>query len=310
MQRLDNQPPGEGDYLKALVYGNTGTGKTTVGVTCPSPLIVLSEAQGMRSIRSAAARTGVPMPQVVLVETEQDIYDVSKGLAGPRDRPMVIQGEEYEWPHTVVLDSMTDIVEGIFLDAVAKSLPKDDHGEAADSRKMYGLLGKRIGNMLRFYRDLPMHVLFLCQAYDELVGDGNDSKRVIKPQLPGKLSKKICQATNLVGYSRRAYTGMGDDAQREIGWTVMTAGPDYMELKTCRPLRDKEEPDFSDWCMRLAADVAPAAQEGDYGAAGTVESVSCAAGGILNTGSSSSASTVSTVLEDDAEIVIGSGPLS
>lgn len=261
MQRLDNQPPGEGDYLKALVYGNTGTGKTTVGVSCPKPLIVLSEAQGMRSIRSAAARTGVPMPQVVLVENVADIGAVKDGLSGPRDRPMIIAGEEYEWPQTVVLDSMTDIVEGIFLDAVAARLPKDDDGEPADTRKMYGLLGKKISNMLRFFRDLPMHVLFLCQAHDEVVGEGTDAKRVIKPQLPGKLSKKICQAANLVGYSRRAYTGMGDDDQREIGWSVMTAGPDYMELKTCRPLLDKEEPDFADWCLRLAQDVTPPAQE-------------------------------------------------
>ena len=261
MQRLDNQPAGEGDYLKALVYCNTGTGKTTVGVTCPNPLIILSEAQGMRSIRSAAARTGVPMPQVVLVESEQDVMDVCNGLRGARDRPMIIQGEEYDWPHTVVLDSMTDIVEGIFLDSVARSLPKDEHGEPTDSRKMYGLLGKRIGNMLRFFRDLPMHVLFLCQAYDEVVGDGNDAKRVIKPQLPGKLSRKICQSTNLVGYSRRAYTGISDDDQREIQWSVMTAGPDYMELKTCRPLLDREEPDFADWCLRLAEDATPPSKE-------------------------------------------------
>lgn len=261
MQRLDTLPAGEGDYLKALVYGNTGTGKTTVGVTCPNPLIILSEAQAMKAIRSAAARTGVRMPQVVLVETEQDVYDVCTGLRGPKDRPMVIQGEEYEWPHSVVLDSMTDIVEGIFLDAVAKNLPKDEHGDPDDTRKMYGLLGKRISNMLRFFRDLPMHTLFLCQAYDEMVGEGRDAKRVIKPQLPGKLSKKICQSVNLVGYSRREYTGVAEDDQREIGWSVMTAGPDFMETKTFRPLLDKEEPDFADWCLRLAQDITPSPQE-------------------------------------------------
>ena len=263
MRRLDTQDYGEGDYLKALVYGNTGTGKTTLGVSCPNGLIVLSEAQGFKAIRAAVARTGVLMPQVVLVETAADLGAVKDGLSGPRDRPMVIAGEEYEWPHTVVLDSMTDIVEGIFLEAIAKTLPKDEHGEPADSRKMYGILGKRVGNMLRFFRDLPMHVLFLCQAFDEVVGEGNDGKRVIKPQLPGKLSKRICQSVNVVGYSRREYTGIDADEQRTLGWSVMTAGPDYMELKTFRPLLDKEEPDFADWCIRLAMAVTPPAQEMD-----------------------------------------------
>ncbi len=260
MQRLDKEPASHG-YLKALIYGNTGTGKSTLGVTCPKPLVILSEAQGMNAVRAAVARTGASMPQVVLVETPGDLGAVKEGLSGPRDRPLVIGGEEYEWPLTVVLDSMTDIVEGIMLDAVAGTLPKDEHGEPADSRKMYGLLGKRVGNMIRFFRDLPMHVLFLCQAYDEMVGEGQGAKRVIKPQLPGKLSKRICQATNLVGYSRRRYVGVGEDDQRQIGWTVMTTGPDNMELKTCRPLLDEEVPDFADWCMRLAAAVDVPPQE-------------------------------------------------
>lgn len=272
MKRLDTEDASM-IHLKALVYGNTGGGKTTLGVTCPDPLIVLSEGQGYLAIKSAADRMGVPMPQVVLVETADDLRSVMVGLAGSRDEPLRIvdretgDTQEYRWPQSVVLDSMTDIVEGLYMKELVKILPKDEHGEPEDSRKMYGILGKRIDAVLRFFRDLPMHVLFLCQANDEMIGEDNNKKRHVKPQLPGKLSKKICQSVNMVGYIFRKYTGVGDDDQREIGYTVWTTGPDWMELKACRPLVDHEVPDFRDWVMRLMSvpdtQQDPDADEGD-----------------------------------------------
>ena len=73
MRKLDGK---SATHLKALIFGDTGTGKTTLGVTCPTPLIILSETQGEASIRAAAKEAGMPMPATALVETGSRMDDV------------------------------------------------------------------------------------------------------------------------------------------------------------------------------------------------------------------------------------------
>jgi hypothetical protein len=117
MQRLDDSETEK--YVKVLVYGKPGSGKTSFGETAPNPLILLTERQGMVHIRQAAVRNGRKTPPVFLCESIEDLKLALRALLGDKSKPFAIKrktetGVETlftldKWPESVVLDSMTEI---------------------------------------------------------------------------------------------------------------------------------------------------------------------------------------------------------
>lgn len=257
MRRIDDAA--DEQYWKIAITGPGGTGKTTLGVSAPKPLIVLSERQGLPSIKQAAKRLGVPVPPVVFVDDAVDYRTVLKALRAPKDKPFVLidrgNGEVVmelpveDWPQTVIVDSLTDAC-----DVVKRELDdqspnrKDRSGLPVMSRGKWGVWTDRCMGLVKGFRDLPMHVVFLCLLSDRTKedDDGNIIERIIQPKLATHgMGPQLCAAVNLMGYTRRKMDGGAPV------YAVLTIAPEHMLSKPCEPLQQWEVPDLSSWIDRL-----------------------------------------------------------
>jgi hypothetical protein len=261
VKRLDDSK--DPVWINACVYGKPGTGKTSLGVSAPKPLILLSESQGMVHVRQAAQRLGVEPPPTFLVESVDDyrawlralhgdkskplrVYDQYKGDDGKVERTLV--AELTEWPETVVVDSLTDAARLVTEEIRRQSPPKKGKdGLPVDAQRFWQVLADRMKNLIMGFRDLPMHTLFLCLADDREVGEEDSKQRQLGPDLPmRRLPDLVAAAVNVIGYTyRREVREAGKPAKLAYG--VMTVGPEYMLLKPYRPLRDVEVANFSKW---------------------------------------------------------------
>ncbi len=235
--------------FKALIYGKTGSGKTSLTATCERPLVLLTERQGLLHLREACARNDVPVPPVLFLDTLQDFRDVAHALHGDRDNPFrVTSGSnvvyEGEWPETVVIDSLTAAGQMLAdeLDALSPPKPGKD-GLPARHMRVWGVLGERFAKLVMAYRDAPVDVLFLALAQDRETGDEHNRTREIKPQLPmSKLGEQVAAMCNCAGYAYRSET-----KERGVQWGVMFHGPEFMLTKACGGLRSHEPPSYSAW---------------------------------------------------------------
>lgn len=255
----------EDRYLKALVYGLSGTGKTSFGVSAPKPLILLSEQQAIPHVRAAAIRLGRPVPPVLVMETLDDYRRVLMALRADKRQPFRVRDAEEndlfvlnEWPETVVLDSVTDACELVSEEIRLQSPPKIGRdGLPVDSERYWNVLGERAAKLIRAFRDIPLNILFLCLLDERVSRDketGEETSRWVGPQLPMRKMPGVVQAAvNVVGvtYRRRAKVAQ-KDGTRPYEYGIATVGPEYMALKPFPPLRESEVTDFGSWCQRIA----------------------------------------------------------
>lgn len=252
-------------YVKAAIYGQPGTGKTSMGVTAPDPLFLLSERQGYTHIKKAARRLGIAVPDVLMMKSLDDYRAVVRAFHGVRTEPFKVVEtktgkvlfERATWPQTLVVDSLTDACK-LVDDEVKRDSPPRKASDGLDNvtERHWAALRDRCEKLIRTIRDLPVHVMFLCLADDRTVGEGDATERKVTPQLPMRaLPGFLCSAVNVVGITTREITKERDEnGDRKIIHAVRTVGPEAFMLKPCRPLRDVEAPNFSSWVRRIWLD--------------------------------------------------------
>lgn len=144
--------------LKVLVYGEAGSGKTTLIKTLPKPLILSAEG-GLLSLR----KENLPF---IEIHTVEELRDAAKWLETSAE------AKQFE---SVALDSISEIAEVVLSNE--KTLNKD--GRAA-----YGNMNDIMAKVIRSFRDLPnRHVYFSAKmekAQDET------SAMLFSPSMPGK----------------------------------------------------------------------------------------------------------------------------
>lgn len=250
-------------HVKALIYGPSGTGKTTFGVTAPKPLILLNEPQARLSIVAAAKRLGVPVPPVLVMECVDDYRAVATALRGSKSKPFRVTldgGEEIycgEWPETVVLDSLTELADLIEADIKRQSPPRiAKDGLPEVSRRFWQEFKRRFIPLVKVFRDAPLHVLFLCLMDRRESGEDESKSLWVGPKLPMKsFPDVVMAAVNVVGVTYRTQANKADeDGKRALVYGVSTAGPRYLETKPLDPLQAEEVTDFSDWVRRINED--------------------------------------------------------
>lgn len=271
MKRIDTDEAEA--YWNFAIAGPGGTGKTTMGVSAPRPLILLSERQGMPSIRLAAKRLGVPVPAVALVECADDYRAALIALRGPKNKPfrlctlpktvkengkvvrripgdLVMELPVDQWPLTVVLDSLTDACDVLVSEIRDQSPQKPGRdGLPTDAQRFWGVLIDRATGIIKGYRDLPMHVVFLCLVSDKTKEDkdGRILERIVQPKLATKdMANSLCAAVNVLGYAYKTL-----DRNKNVVHGFQTTGPEGMMTKPCEPLRSRELPDVGYWIRML-----------------------------------------------------------
>ena len=141
-------------YIKLLVYGQAGAGKTTLIKTLPNPIICSAEG-GLLSIKDA----DLPFIKVGSMSDLRDAY-----------LWLVDNGSKYE---SVALDSISEIAEVVL---------NHEKKNAKDPRQAYAAMQEKITDLIRAFRDLPMH--FYMTAKLEKMTD-ETGKILYAPSMPG-----------------------------------------------------------------------------------------------------------------------------
>ncbi len=147
--------------IKGMVYGASGSGKTRLCATAPTPVIISAE-KGLLSLRQVAPNTAV-----IEVSTYDQMYDAYL---------WALQSKEARLFETLALDSASEIAETVLADLKNKT---------RDPRKAYGELGDTVTAMFRYFRDIPgKNVLFTAKS--QMITDGTSGAQYFAPWFPGK----------------------------------------------------------------------------------------------------------------------------
>lgn len=141
---------------KILVYGESGAGKTYTCSTAPGKVLVISMEAGLLSIRD---KENVDAIEIKSYEELNQIYGELR--AGEHD---------YD---TVCLDSISEMSE---------ILLEHELNINKNALKAYGNVQNACTNVMRMFRDLPMHVIFVCKMAKE----NNEGAWFFQPKMIGK----------------------------------------------------------------------------------------------------------------------------
>lgn len=254
--------------LKALVYGAPGTGKTTLGVTAPDPVILLTERHGWASVEDAALRLGRPVPPTVWCDSAEKLGAAIRALRShdplvalceafadsPEEALEAIAVLPYKRPKTVVLDSVTEAARYVADHVDREAPPKiGKDGLPTRSERAWGVVGERCERMIRAFRDLDYSVLFLALLDDREVGEGDERSRLVQPLMtPRKLASVLSASVNAAGVMVAREQPAMNGQQVQVKRWVQFATPSWTMTKLYRPLRDREVANFSDWVTRIA----------------------------------------------------------
>lgn len=172
-------------YIKGLLYGKNGTGKTYICGTFPGPRLFLDIRE--RGLKSVVGAEGDQQKRVVdTFEMFQMAYWYLKsGKHG------------YQ---TVVLDNITNL-QKLVLDYVMGKEENWDPNIDKDmpSRREYGYLSQFMQTWLINFRNLPMNVIFIAQEKSGEDSDIESSEPTVYPQLTTSVRGIIGGAVDFIG---------------------------------------------------------------------------------------------------------------
>lgn len=231
-------------YIKLLVYGDYGSGKTWLTSTSVAVremqdvLMIDAEAGDMTllddtssidfaAIETVRVRNFKQVAHVQeflkthcrLREEAEDFENLLKGEAVDKLRELEalfkgIDPSDIEKPkryRTVIIDSLTEVESYCMYQLLGVTeLTRLDEEVASAEWSEYKKNHSMIQRLVRGFRDLPMHVLFTCASqYSQ-----DETKRMLySPALTGKLSRQIQGFMDVVGYLQ---TGTAESEEAPI----------------------------------------------------------------------------------------------
>lgn len=143
--------------VKVLVYGQAGTGKTSLVKTLPSPIILSAEG-GLLSIQDV----DLPYIEISDMDTLKEAYT------------WLAESDEAKQYQSVALDSISEIAE-VVLNAEKKA--------TKDPRQAYGAMQEQMADIIRAFRDLPGRHVYMSAKLEKTQ---DEMGRVLySPSMPG-----------------------------------------------------------------------------------------------------------------------------
>jgi hypothetical protein len=192
--------PDEASFLKAMIFGPEGGGKTHLIGTAQldprtSPLVVIDFEGGRQTLR------GLPGVKVIPITESADLEAVIKYLR-----------KNEKGFKSVAIDSLTEVnISSLLWSLDDTSFNRDD--EDALTMRDYGKVLIQIRRFMRHLKNLPMHVFYIAGQEEVKAPKG---KTVFKPMFEGSLAKEAPYIPDVVAHlSMEEYEVTVDGVKRK-----------------------------------------------------------------------------------------------
>lgn len=212
-------------WLRLVLYGLAGTGKTMVGLTFPSPLLIGPRAEGgygtaihpdgsflvmaaaLGSSHAAFCRGagGTPISEEYLAWTDE-LYRVTIGAPVSWRMP---DGTPARRPQTLILSGFTDALALVFGEGEKVHVTEPQkNGRKGDPQKAWDAPLAFTKRVMSCVNALPMHVIVELGARDVRSEDPSKRGAIIgyKPDVPGQSANIIYRQADAILYQERAGT--------------------------------------------------------------------------------------------------------
>lgn len=209
-------------YLKMLIYGNYGVGKTTLAASAldvPSmcDVLMISAEAGDLSVMDMKGLDAITITDFRALGGINEFLKQHCRARDSNDTKELIKLESFlrgvepkdikkpKLYRTVIIDSLTEVEAYCFnqLLNITDATRLDEETQSSEWTE-YKKNHTMILRVVRAFRDLPMHVIFTAA---EQYRQDETKKEKFSPDLTGKLSKKVQGFMDMVGYYQQARKG-------------------------------------------------------------------------------------------------------
>lgn len=148
--------------VNALIYGKSGVGKTPIAATAPKP-IFLDVEKRMITVSGKVAR----IPVSSLKEAKKALKFIKK------------EGNKYQ---TVVVDSLTQLVETRLLDLKAREKKAIKAGEKVNAYAKYDTIYDETIDFIEALKDMEQNIICVCRQMAKSV----DDEELYRPSMSGQ----------------------------------------------------------------------------------------------------------------------------
>ena len=198
------------DKMNILIYGDPGSGKTHLAGTAQD-VVQMADVHVFNidgGIMTLANRGDIHATDIHTADDlEHELFRI------------VNKDPKYAKTKTVVIDNITElqtlVLEGITTKEFANRRKKDKNYSIDEVYlEDYGVSGKRLARILRGFRDLPMHVIYIAHKKDKM-RKGTNVLEESKPNLTEKLCTAVMGYMDFVWYLYTADEQVGNE---EVGY--------------------------------------------------------------------------------------------